>query len=192
MGRPKQFDPDVAVGKAMDVFWRKGYAATTPQDLVDELGIGKGSLYNAFGSKHALFERTLERYRDTQSAALVELLDQSGPVRPLLRSALELLIETDLGPAGRRGCFAVNTATELGGRDDASTELVRRMFERTEGAFKAAVERGQRTGEFAPDRDADAAASLLLAALVGMRVIARAQGGRERLCRVVDAVLDAL
>ncbi|MEU1675241.1 TetR/AcrR family transcriptional regulator [Streptomyces roseifaciens] len=192
MGRPKQFDPDVAVGKAMDVFWRKGYAATTPQDLVDELGIGKGSLYNAFGSKHALFERALERYRDTQSAALVELLDQTGPVRPLLRSALELLIETDLGPAGRHGCFAVNTATELGGRDDASTELVRRMFERTEGAFKAAVERGQRTGEFAPERDADAAASLMLAALVGMRVIARAQGGRERLHRIVDAVLDAL
>ncbi|MCQ8774263.1 TetR/AcrR family transcriptional regulator [Streptomyces telluris] len=192
MGRPKQFDPDVAVGKAMDVFWCKGYAATTPQDLVDELGIGKGSLYNAFGSKHALFERALERYRDTQSAALVELLDQTGPVRPLLRSALELLIETDLGPAGRHGCFAVNTAAELGGKDDASTELVRRMFERTEGAFKAAVERGQRTGEFAPERDADAAASLMLAALVGMRVIARAQGGRERLHRIVDAVLDAL
>ncbi|MBF6043639.1 TetR family transcriptional regulator [Streptomyces sp. NRRL B-1677] len=192
MGRPKQFDPDAVVDKAMDVFWRKGYAATTPQDLVDELGIGKGSLYHSFGSKHALFERALERYRDTQAAALVGLLDQPGPVRPLLRSALELLIETDLGESGRRGCLAVNTATELGGRDDASTELVRRMFERTEGAFKAAVERGQRTGEFAPDRDPAAVASLLLAALVGMRVIARAQGGRERLCRVADAALAML
>ncbi|UQI47074.1 TetR/AcrR family transcriptional regulator [Streptomyces sp. HU2014] len=189
MGRPKQFDPDVAIDKAMGVFWRKGYAATTPQDLVDELGIGKGSLYHAFGSKHALFERALTRYRDTQAAALVELLDRPGPVRPLLREALELLIEMDLADPDRRGCFAVNTATELAGVDAGSTELVRRMFARTESALRATVERGQRAGEIDPGRDAQAVASLLLATVIGMRVIAKTAEGPERLRRVAEAAL---
>ncbi|WKX73594.1 TetR/AcrR family transcriptional regulator [Streptomyces sp. XD-27] len=192
MGRPKQFDPDVAIDKAMDVFWRKGYAATTPQDLVDEIGIGKGSLYHAFGSKHALFERALERYRDTRAAQLVELLDRPGPVRPLLREALELLIEIDLGDPDRRGCLAVNTATELAGADEKSTDLVRWMFARTEDALRIAVERGQRAREIDGGRDARAVASLLLATVIGMRVIARTAEGPERLRRVVDAALDAL
>ncbi|MEU3752324.1 TetR/AcrR family transcriptional regulator [Streptomyces olivoreticuli] len=192
MGRPKQFDPDVAIDQAMDVFWRKGYAATTPQDLVDGTGIGKGSLYHAFGSKHALFARALERYRDTQAAALVELLGHPGSVRDRLRAGLEILVEIDLGDPGRRGCFGVNTATELGGVDEEATELVRRMFERTEGAFRSALEEGQRSGEIDGCLDVHAAASLLLATVIGMRVIARTAEGPERLRRVIDGVLDAL
>ncbi|MEU5420927.1 TetR/AcrR family transcriptional regulator [Streptomyces sp. NPDC001407] len=192
MGRPKQFDPDMVIDQAMDVFWRKGYGATTPQDLVDETGIGKGSLYHAFGSKHALFARALERYRDTQAAALVELLGGSGPVRDRLRAGLEALVEIDLGDPGRRGCFGVNTATELGGVDAEATELVRRMFERTEGAFRAALEEGQRSGEIGGRLDVHAAASLLLATVIGMRVIARTAEGPERLRRVIDGVLGAL
>ncbi|MBT2383426.1 TetR/AcrR family transcriptional regulator [Streptomyces sp. ISL-11] len=192
MGRPKQFDPDVAIDKAMDVFWRKGYAATTPQDLVDEIGIGKGSLYHAFGSKQGLFERALERYRDTRAAELVGILDRPGPVRPRLRAALELLVEMDLADPARRGCLAVNTATERAGVDPVSAELVRKMFARTEDAFRAAVERGQRAGEIDAGRDAHAVAGLLLATIIGMRVIARTAEGPERLHRVVDAVLTAL
>ncbi len=108
MGRPKQFDPEAAVEQAMQVFWRQGYAATTPQDLVDALGIGKGSLYHAFGSKHALFELALRRYRDSQAVAVIELLDGEGPVKDRLRAALRMLVEMDLTDPDRRGCMAVN------------------------------------------------------------------------------------
>lgn len=89
----------------MQLFWRKGYGATTPRDLVDALGIGKGSLCNAFDSKHALFERALRRYRDGQAHALVRLLDQPGPVKPRLRGALRLLVDTNLADPDRRGCW---------------------------------------------------------------------------------------
>ncbi|MEI5099038.1 helix-turn-helix domain-containing protein [Streptomyces sp. PmtG] len=140
MGRPRQFDPETAVDQAMEVFWRKGYAGTTPQDLVDALGIGKGSLYNAFGSKHALFERALRRYRDTQAHALIGLLESGGPVKERLRSALELLVAMDLADPDRRGCMAVNAAAELASADRVATELVRGMFARTEVAFQALVE----------------------------------------------------
>jgi TetR/AcrR family transcriptional repressor of nem operon len=192
MGRPKQFDPDAAVDRAMEVFWRKGYASTSPQDLVDELGIGRGSLYNAFGSKRALFELALGRYRDTQAAELVAILEEPGPVKARLRSALELLVELDLGDAGRRGCFAVNTAAELAGVDQDATDLVRRMFDRTEAAFQAAIEEGQRAGELDRARDAKATGSLLLTTVVGMRVVAKTVEGPERLHRVIDALLDAI
>ncbi|MER6048497.1 TetR/AcrR family transcriptional regulator [Streptomyces sp. NPDC001793] len=192
MGRPKQFDPDAAVEQAMQVFWRKGYAATTPQDLVDALGIGKGSLYNAFGSKHALFERALVRYRDDQAQALIDMLERPGPVKERLSEALHLLVVLDLGDPDRRGCLAVNVAAELTGADETATELVRRMFDRTEGAFRALIEEGQRAGEIAPDRDARAIGSMLLATVVGLRLLARVAEGPERLTRVIEATLAGL
>ncbi|MEU9034476.1 TetR/AcrR family transcriptional regulator [Streptomyces sp. NPDC048352] len=192
MGRPKQFDPDVAVERAMGVFWRKGYAATTPQDLVDEIGIGKGSLYNTFGSKHALFERALARYRDSQAAWLEALLDHPGSAKDRLRGALEALIELDLGDPDRRGCMAVNTAAELAASDAGTADTVRRMFARTEGAFRATVEEGQRAGEIAADRDAAAVAAWLLATVIGMRVLAKTAEDGTQLKRVVDAAMRSL
>ncbi|GAA4889806.1 TetR/AcrR family transcriptional regulator [Streptomyces coeruleoprunus] len=192
MGRPKQFDPDVAVERAMDVFWRKGYAGTTPQDLVDELGIGKGSLYNTFGSKRALFEQALRRYRDSQAVALVEMLEQPGPVKARLRRTLGLLAEMDLADPDRRGCMAVNAAAEIAGTDEEATDLVQRMFARTEDAFRALIEEGQRSGEIAPERDPAALGSLLLNTVVGLRLLARVAEGPDRLVRVIDATVDSL
>ncbi|MCD9145743.1 TetR/AcrR family transcriptional regulator [Streptomyces albireticuli] len=192
MGRPKQFDPDVAVEHAMDVFWRKGYAGTTPQDLVDAIGIGKGSLYNTFGSKHALFERALRCYHDSQAVALIEMLDEPGPVKARLRKTLEFLAEMDLADPDRRGCMAVNTAAELAGTDQVATELVQRMFARTEDAFRALIEEGQRSGEIAPERDPAALGSLLLNTVVGLRLLARVTESPDRLVRVIDATVGSL
>lgn len=192
MGRPKQFDPDVAVERAMDVFWRKGYAATTPQDLVDELGIGKGSLYNTFGSKHALFERALARYRDSQAAWLVDLLDHPGTAKDRLRGALEALVELDLGDPDRRGCMAVNAAAESVPSDAETADTVRKMFARTESAFRATVEEGQRAGEIDDSRDAATLAAWLLATVIGMRVLAKTAEDATQLRRVVEAVLGSL
>ncbi|MBD0747463.1 TetR/AcrR family transcriptional regulator [Streptomyces sp. CBMA152] len=189
MGRPKQFDPETAVDQAMETFWRKGYAATTPQDLVDELGIGKGSLYNAFGSKRALFERALRRYATTQAVSLTEIIGQPGPVKERIRVALEALVELDVEDLERKGCFAVNTASELASSDPDAAAEVRRMFARTEDAFRAAIEEGQRAGEIAPDRDARALGALLLSTVVGMRVLAKTAEGADQLRRVVDGVL---
>ncbi|MEV4603192.1 TetR/AcrR family transcriptional regulator [Amycolatopsis sp. NPDC049253] len=192
MGRVRQFDPDVAVEQAMQVFWRQGYAATTPQDLVDALGIGKGSLYHAFGSKHGVFERALRRYRDRQAQRLVDALGEPGPVKERLRRALRELVEMDLADPDRRGCLAVNTAAELGGGDAAAAGSVAWMFDHDEEAFRSVVEEGQQAGELAPGRDSRAVASMLLTTVVGLRVLSRLPGGRERALRVVDATIAAL
>ncbi|MDA0564167.1 TetR/AcrR family transcriptional regulator [Streptomonospora sp. S1-112] len=192
MARPKEFDPEIAVDRAMEVFWRKGYAATTPQDLVDALGIGKGSLYNAFGSKQALFLRALRRYRDSQTEALVETLEQPGPVKQRLRVALTALAEMDLADPDHRGCLAVNTAAERAGIDQEAAEVLRRMLDRTEEAFQALVAEGQRAGEIDPGRDPVALGSMLMNTVVGMRLVSRIAQGPDRLARVIDATVDSL
>jgi TetR/AcrR family transcriptional repressor of nem operon len=174
------------------VFWRKGYASTTPQDLVDELGIGKGSLYNTFTSKHALFERALRRYGEKRVAGLVELLEGPGPVRERLRAALERMVDSDLADPYRRGCLAVNTAAELAGVDQTATEVVRSVFDRIENAFQATIEGGQRSGEIDATRDSRELASLLLNTVVGMSVMVKTADGPDRLRRVVDAVITTL
>ncbi|MEV6927219.1 TetR/AcrR family transcriptional regulator [Dactylosporangium sp. NPDC051485] len=187
MGRAKAFDPDAAVEQAMDLFWRKGFGATTPQDLVAELGIGKGSLYNAFDSKRALFDRALARYTDMRAAALTEALTGPGPARERVRAALLHLANA---PDPARGCLAVNTAAELTG-DPVAAALVDRMFGRVEDAFRVAIEDGQRSGEFAAGRDPGQLATLLLSSFIGMVVVAKT-GATERTRRAADAVLAIL
>lgn len=190
MGRPKQFDPDAAVDQAMGLFWQKGFAATTPQDLVAELGIGKGSLYNTFTSKRALFDLALRRYVDMRVAGVVETLSGPGPVTERLRTALERLAEADAAVSSR-GCLAVNTTVELAGSDEAAAHAVSRMFRRVEDEFRAVIAEGQRSGEIAAGRDAGELASLLLTAFVGMSVLIKTRD-TERLRRVVDALMAAL
>jgi TetR/AcrR family transcriptional repressor of nem operon len=190
MGRPKQFDPDVAVDQAMELFWRKGFTGTTPQDLVAELGIGKGSLYNTFVSKRALFDLALQRYVDMRVAGIVQTLDGPGSATARLRAALQRLADADVTLTSR-GCLAVNTAVELAGSDQVAADAVRRLFERVENAFRAVIEEGQRSGEITADRDCRQTASLLLASFIGMSVLAKTMDA-DRLQRVIDAVIAAL
>lgn len=190
MGRPKQFDPDGAVDKAMGLFWRKGFADTTPQDLVAELGIGKGSLYNTFASKRALFDLALGRYVEMRVAGIVETLTGPGPTTERLRAALSRLADADVALSSR-GCLAVNTTVELAGSDEAAADAVTRMFRLLEDAFQAVIAEGQRAGEIAADRDPRELASLLLTSFVGMSVLARTRDA-ERLRRVVDALMAVL
>src|SRR3954468_1963795 len=88
MARPREFDTDQAVDRAMDLFWSRGYAATSLQDLTAVLGIGSGSLYAAFGSKEQLYARALERYSSRNAGALIAELESATDVRSALRAAL--------------------------------------------------------------------------------------------------------
>jgi len=192
MGRLKQFDPDVAVSTAMDLFWRQGYGATTPADLVDALGIGKGSLYNTFENKRTLFDQALRRYGDERLAGLAELLKRPEPARVRLQAALERLAAPENAYLRQRGCLAVNTVTELGERDEGATAIVRDVFERMERALQATIEEGQRNGELDADRNSKELAGLLLTTIIGMSVVAKTADRTGRSRRVVRAVMSLI
>ena len=189
MGRPMQFEADTAVDRAMDLFWRQGYAGTTPQELASELGIGKGSLYNTFESKHALFMRALRRYSETRLEYLTDLFSAPGPIRPRLKGAMTVLAGVG---EHQRGCVMVNAAAELGTADDEVNRIADDLFTQIEAVFRQAIAQGQESGEFSMDRDAGTAASQLLASVVGLSVLVKAGGPSERFGAVVDGIVDGL
>jgi TetR/AcrR family transcriptional regulator, transcriptional repressor for nem operon len=192
MGRSRQFDIDVATQGAVEVFRRKGYGATTPQDLLDALGIGKGSLYHAFGSKHGLFEQALQRYGQHRVGQLRAALAGPGPVRDRLLAALTRPVE-DASPNGSRlGCLAVNTAAELAAVDPVAARLTGVVFDGIEKAFRLAVEEGQAAGEIEPDQDPAALAALLLSATTTIALLSRSGSDPQRLHRVAGAAVAAV
>lgn len=189
MGRPAKFEPAIAVDMAMDVFWRKGYGATSPQGLADELGIGKGSLYNTFDSKHNLFTEALRAYSTKRATALAEMLDAPGPVRSRLRAVVEEM--TGVGDH-QRGCLMVNAIAELADTDETVTEIGNALFDRVEEAFREAIVRGRSTGELTGHQAPADAASGLLATVIGTGVLIRTNGTTARVQRIVNAAIEAL
>ncbi|NDV10621.1 TetR/AcrR family transcriptional regulator [Rhodococcus sp. IEGM 248] len=190
MGRPMRFETDAAIDKAMDLFWLQGYAATTPQQLAVEMGIGKGSLYNTFGSKHALFLRALRRYSEMRLEYLTDLFAAPGPSRPRLEVAMSVLAGVG---EHRRGCVMVNAAAELGTVDDEVNRIADELFTGIETIFRHTIVQGQESGEFDRGRSAaDIAARQLLASVIGLSVLAKS-GDRPEMCvTVVKGVVDGL
>ena len=187
MGRPRLFDLDGAVASALDLFWERGYGATTPVELLDAIGVGKGSFYNAFGSKRALFEQALRRYGDDRVAGLSRFFADSGPVGQRVQSYLERIAAPENEKSGRRGCFAANTAAELGRRDPVASKIVRSTFERMESVLEATFVEARKRGELDSALDPKAIASLFLAALIGIAVLARVDNSAARTKRIALA-----
>lgn len=189
MARTKEFDPDTAVEAAMQLFWTQGYAATTPAHLVDRLGIGRGSLYNTFHSKHELYELALRRYQEANSAALIDVLEQPGNARDRLRAALDMVIDQARRDRDRRGCMITNAAVELAGQDAGVRRLVQKTLKQQEQAFRAVIEEGQRSAEIAADRDASALADFFVTTLNGIQVMARVDPSLRRLRALADTAM---
>ncbi|GAA2310255.1 TetR/AcrR family transcriptional regulator [Glycomyces scopariae] len=188
MGRPKEFEPDAVVAQAMEAFWTGGYAGTSPADLAEATGVGKGSLYHAFGSKRELFGKALDLYGAAGSELTEAYLDEPGTAKERIRAYLAFLVDTDLDGPVRRGCLAANTALELGGRDPEATASVRRMTDRTIELLAERLRRGQRDGDVDRGLDVVAQAHLLMNTIVGLRVMARTHEGPV-LHRIIDTAL---
>ncbi len=185
MPRPKQFDPDVAVDRAMDAFWCRGYEATSIQDLVDELGVGRATLYGTFGSKEALWERALDRYREQEGERAMACLTGRRPLEAI-RALFELTAAEGLGDERNRGCLMVNAAMERAD-DPATQRRVRAAMEGFESQFRLLLETARAEGEL--DGDPARLARFLVTALQGVRVIAKATRDERT---VEDAVEVAL
>jgi len=108
MARPREFSDDDVVNAAMELFWLKGYEATSTQDLCEHTGLGRGSLYNAFGSKHELYTQALRRYAEVGFQAQVEILGRPGTAKDRLRAFMNKVIDCDLADPDHRGCLSVN------------------------------------------------------------------------------------
>ncbi|MBV7331182.1 TetR/AcrR family transcriptional regulator [Chloroflexi bacterium TSY] len=193
MARQKEFDQEKALDRAMRLFWQKGYEATSIQDLVDHLGIGRRSLYDTFKSKHDLFIAALDRYRqmtNNLSTAMNKELQASPKV--LIRRIFELIIEEAVNDQDRCGCFVVNSAVELARHDDAVAVRVREAMQRMEDDFYALLVQAQKNGELNATRDLRDLAQFLVNAVYGIRVQAKINPERQLLTTVANLTLSVL
>ena len=173
MGRPKTFDEQTAVRAAMDLFWTRGYRATTPVELDAALGIGRGSLYHAFGSKHALYRRALEQYVAEQRRQFVEVIEGPGSASERIRRVLSLMLD---GVPDARGCMVTTAAIESPPDDQETAAFARAVLADQREVLRATIEDGRRAGDLpdGPDApDAGAAADAIVALLNGVRVMQR-------------------
>ncbi|MFI9255122.1 TetR/AcrR family transcriptional regulator [Streptomyces sp. NPDC053069] len=193
MARPRQFDEQDAVTRATELFWRRGYNATSVRDLGDELKLTPSSLYRTFQDKHTLFLRALDHYRATESTQAEQRLGADGrPLRQALRDWMLWLVTCPTGGEPGRGCFVVNTATELGITDDEVRQRTEAAFEVTRQALRSLLLEGRDNGELPPALDIEGAAELLFTTVLGLRVRERAGHDPARLATAIDTAIQAL
>lgn len=169
----KSFDEEVVVSRAMQVFWQKGYESASIADLLTKTGITRGSLYNAFGGKEHLFIRSLQKYdQDYRCAMLSELERLDDPARAL-RVFFEALVADTLADPLKKGCFLINTSSDLSVHGDAVNRIVRDGLNELESFFNSNIELAQARRELPASLDPQSTAKGLLSMVVAIRVLGR-------------------
>jgi AcrR family transcriptional regulator len=190
IGRPRAFDLDAALDRALQVFWRKGYEGTSLSDLTTAMGINRPSLYAAFGNKANLFRKALDRYAEGPAAYTYKALDEPtarAVVERLLCGVVDLLAD----PCTPQGCLAVQGALACGDAADAiRRELIARRAAGEE-ALRQRLERATSDGDLPADADAADLARYITTVSQGMAVQAAGGASREELRRVVEMALRA-
>src|SRR3569833_2097842 len=113
MARKKEYDEDELLDKATNLIWRKGYNATSAQDLVDELKINRSSLYNTYSDKKTLFQKALKKYQEQQTKAVIDMLNKADDPEKAVKQVFDNLVKESNEDTVARGCFLVNTAVEI-------------------------------------------------------------------------------
>jgi TetR/AcrR family transcriptional regulator, transcriptional repressor for nem operon len=176
----------------MELFWERGYEATSLRDLTEALGIGSGSLYAAFGNKDGLFQAALARYRQEQAQPMLDTLAAEPDARAALRRVLDGVVALAVSDGRRRGCLVVNSATERIPHDADTATAVRGILASIEGAIEDALRRAQQHGDLDADKDPAALAGFFVTFMNGLRVTAKTNPDERTLRKRVEAALTIL
>ncbi len=191
MARPKEFDTDLAVERAMNCFWRDGYEATSIGALTGEMEIGRASLYGTFGSKDELFGRALEHYQELEGGRVRACLLEDGPPLERIEHFMRNLVAAALDDQENRGCFVLNAAAERP-RDEPTMRRIRTGLAAMEDAVVEVLAEAQETGELAADRDIRALGRFIVTAANGARIMAKATRDRKTVDDAVEVALAVL
>jgi len=193
MARPKEFDPEHALEKAMNLFWRLGYENTSMEALMQKMGIARQSIYDTFGDKRALYLKAMALYRDQTNSQTQKMLNEI----PLVRDGFAKLL---YGLAGEtreqheRGCLLLSANLQRDLKDAAIRDLLRDNQARVEAIFLQALARAQKQGELSPKDDLVALAHFFVVTIQGMRAMARLKSDKralEQVARIALTVFNA-
>ena len=177
MARPKEFDEDRALDAAVDCFWARGYEATSVRDLAESMGIGGTSLYNSYGDKRTLFERSLERYANRSMRERIARLEAGHRPKEAIAAFFAEIVDRSVKDSDRKGCLLVNSALDVAPHDAAIGKVVAGYLDEIRTFFRRNLEAASVAG-------AEEIATHLLGVLLGIRVLART-GARRKLLEAV-------
>lgn len=189
IGRPKEYDEAAVINAAMDVFWENGYEASSTQVLCERTGLGKGSLYHAFGSKQKLYEQALAHYQELGITAQTQILNGPGTAKQRLQALMQWGIEGDMDTSQPRGCMAMFSVMERSSKDPVIDSINRAYVVRLEAALCRVIATGQERGELATDQPASSVARGFLASYYGLRLLGQSMPDRAFLEDVLEATL---
>jgi TetR/AcrR family transcriptional repressor of nem operon len=192
MARSREFDEDDVLERAMQVFWRRGYQATSLNHLLEAMGLSKSSFYETFGTKRDLLLTALRRYAGSGMAGLIAPLLGKDASRPEIEKTFAKMVRHARSAEGRRGCLVNNTLGEVAPNDEVVFTATREVLEQLESILTAVVERGQLKGEITRKENARSIARFLANAIGGLNLAAKARPDRATLDDVVRVTLRAL
>jgi AcrR family transcriptional regulator len=192
-GRPRAYEPEIALGKALDLFRKDGFAATSLDDLSAATGMNRPSLYGAFGDKRELYIKSYARYRADARAAMIEIFRGEVPVRERLTriyaAALDIYLSGESGP---RGCFTVMTAASEAVADPEIRAMVLDGFSELDKAFAASFRLAKEKGELSSSADPVVLAQLASATIHTIAIRARAGVPRKELETIVKGAIAVM
>lgn len=192
MARPRAFEPDDVLDKALAVFSQQGFTATSTQQLCDATDLSRSSLYNAFESKEILLMRALERYAALRQEDYRQTLDQHGTGREIIDALIGDLITLQFATADRESCFILRLAAELGMQHEAVGHLLRRSLRDSRTMLEELVRRGQRDGSITHPGPARDLAALVDATIAGLQVLGHTALDDADSRRIHSTLMDLL
>ena len=191
-GRPREFDMDEALDKAVRVFCERGYHATSVADLSAAMELASGSVYKAFKDKRAVFLAAFDRYKAVRDAQLRAAIDKGRDGRERLRNMVDFFAASSHGAEGQRGCMVVSVASDLATFDTEIAQRVTGSLKRSEALLGELIGQGQADGSIAATLDGATIARLMLCLLQGMRVVGKAGRSKKNMQAVAHAALKLL
>lgn len=179
MARPREFDENAVLEAAVHRFWMYGYEATSVRDLAQDMGITGASLYNAFGDKRSLFQRSLAWYVENSFGERVARFERTLSPRSAIEGFFREIIDRSVCDKDRKGCLLVNSALEVAPHDPEFRATIADVLVKIEAFFRRCVLAGQHSGEIPSAQSADDLARMLLGIHLGIRVLARTRPKRS-------------
>ncbi len=192
MPRVKLFNEEDILQKTINLFWEKGYNNTSIQDLVTHLGINRGSLYDTFGGKRELFDKAFNKYLKTNNDGLIAFFETQKSIKKGFQKFYEIPINAAVCDKGIRGCFAVNTITEMLPEDKIMQEVLIKNKAIIETVFYNFLKKGTKNGEIDKSKDLKKITSFLYSLLNGLLVTAKINYNKKELLETVKTGLMIL
>lgn len=191
MARTKSFNETEVLEKALQLFWSRGYSATSIQNLVDHLGINRASIYDTWGDKHNLYLESLKLYRKQNSGTFLELVRSDKPARQLIADFLSLAIK-DEGASHQNGCFLLNSTTEMANLDQAIGQLTFDNRDTVTKVLTAIIDEGKAEGNIQSLQDSQDLANYFFGIVSGIQILRQTQASKKMLKSTIEIALSAL